>query len=149
VGDEVSTVKWDDKTEGNVTNTNLRRIKTAASEKARKLAEKIKATAAARDAKKAGKAKAAPKPKNKPSTASAKAPKVKKPKAGAPEGKLILKVDKNPRREGTKAASRFDEMFKYVKAHKGATVQDVFDNTGYRLDDLNWDIAAKNVEVKK
>lgn len=159
VGDEVSAVKWDDGGEGNVTNTNLRRVKSDAVDKAQKAKSKAEAKAAAKaekekakSEKKAAKAKEKP-AKEKPAKEKAtKAPPARK--ANLPEGRIILKPDKwatkdNPRKAGTKANSRCGEMIAYVKKNPKAEPQEIIAKTSYRVDDLHYDIAHKFIEVKK
>ncbi len=153
VGDEVSAVKWDDGGEGNVTNTNLRRIKSDAVDKAQKAKAKADAKAVAKAEKEKAKAeKKAAKGKKPAKEKAAKAPPARK--ANLPEGRIILKPDKwatkdNPRKAGTKANSRVGSMIAYMKKNPKAEIQEVIAKTEYRVDDLHYDIAHKFIEVKK
>ena len=158
VGDEVSEIKWDDKTVGNVTNTNLRLVTVEKIVEAKTKAEKAAAKQAAKDAKKAEKAAEREKAKAEKAKKNGKAaaPKAKAPsrKANIPEGRIVLKPDKwatkdNPRKAGTKANARCGEMIAYMKKNPKAQAQEVIAKTGYRVDDLLYDIAHKFIEVKK
>lgn len=155
VGDEVSTVKWDDKTEGNVTNTNLRLVTVEKIVEAKTKAEKEAAKAAAKQAKKDAKAAERQAKKDAKAAASGKKPaKGEKPKApsrkaNVPEGRIVLKTKDNPRKAGTKANARCGEMIAYMKKNPKAQAQEVIAKTGYRVDDLLYDIAHKFIEVKK
>lgn len=57
--------------------------------------------------------------------------------------------EKNPRREGTKAAERSADMIKYLGKHPSADASEVIANTKYRGDDLNYDVAHKFIELRK
>lgn len=52
----------------------------------------------------------------------------------------------NWRRASTKAGKRIASMLTYVKKHPRATVKEIIQNTAYRSDDFNWDVAHEKVQ---
>jgi hypothetical protein len=85
----------------------------------------------------------------KSTTTRKKKPAAKKARRAAYETMIIASVvPENPRRKGTKAAKLFDEMAAYVKAHRNVKVSDLIAATGYRVQDLKWDIAHEFITVR-
>ncbi len=138
-GPQQSEVKWDSGEKSIETNASIR-------------LHEDKETPVTTTTKKAAKTKAEPKAKANGKKAKAE-PKAKanngKSRSRIPEGKIIIKAKANPRREGTKAHKLYAEMEAYVKKHPGATAADVLAKTNYRINDLQWDLSRKDIEVRK
>jgi hypothetical protein len=68
----------------------------------------------------------------------------KKPRSRTANGvRIAVEAEKNPKREGSRAAKAFAEMTKYLEGHPQCSLQEVIENTTYRMGDYNWDLDHK------
>ena len=71
-------------------------------------------------------------------------------KAGGWQAKRIFVLKEgNPRREGTKAYTFYNDMLHFLSQNSvNTTAGDVINNTEYRPQDLRWDVAHGHIELK-
>lgn len=68
----------------------------------------------------------------------------KKPRSRTANGvRIAVAVDKNPKREGSRAFRAFAEMSRYLEAHSQCSLLEVIENTSYGMGDYNWDLDHK------
>ena len=61
--------------------------------------------------------------------------------------RMVVRTDpSNPRRVGTKAAAKWDDMVKFLKTKPQASLADVFKSTKYQRRDYDWDLNCKNIK---
>lgn len=73
-------------------------------------------------------------------------PRPKRPPFG--QGVYIrIEAPSNPRKPGTAAHGRYDEMVAFLKKNPRADVAEVLEKTAYRKDDLAWDIERKAIKT--
>lgn len=66
-----------------------------------------------------------------------------------PNAETMIKIiaKENPRKIGTKAHDKWNEMVKFIKKNPKATLQDIFSGTNYQKNDVAWDLAKKSIKL--
>lgn len=61
--------------------------------------------------------------------------------------RIVIVAKENPRNAGTKAAKRYASLQKAMRGKRKATAREVMKASGYRGDDLKWDIERGNIKL--